>query len=311
MIRRAQRPEAGYLLVANELARDQRLSFRARGLLEAILSRPDDWETTSERLASESPSEGRDAIRTALLELRAAGYARVVKVRGDDGRLRTETLIYDEPLTDPVVSIDIAPQSTGPVSTGSALTDALVTPETAHPAPVEPATTSSQVTPETDNPAPVEPASDEPAPDNPASYKEPGDKEPPPGTPEAEDPIDDPDPAVDAQHAFIDALRTRIPDAPRWLGSRAATPLAAGWTIPQLVDAILADPLDDARSIPAVLAARLNGIGRAPSAITTPRRNTPAWCGLCDQDTRLRRSTAGTCSRCPVCHPLTLRGVAS
>lgn len=65
---------------------DRRLSFRARGVLVAILSRPMNWQTSSERLARETPREGRDAIRTALTELTDTGYLTRTRVRREDGR---------------------------------------------------------------------------------------------------------------------------------------------------------------------------------------------------------------------------------
>ena len=77
---------------------DQRLSWLARGVLAGVLSRPMDWKTSAERIAAESPGEGRDAIRRALRELESAGYLRRTVVRNADGRIRTEWDISDEPV---------------------------------------------------------------------------------------------------------------------------------------------------------------------------------------------------------------------
>ena len=93
---RAPRPEGSYTLVRDEVLRDSRLSYRARGVLVAILSRPDNWATSAEQLASEG-SEGRDAIRTALKELEDADYIERRLVQGEGGRWSTQTVVFDRP----------------------------------------------------------------------------------------------------------------------------------------------------------------------------------------------------------------------
>lgn len=104
MIKRAKRPGGGYTVVQNVVARDERLSDRARGLLLRMLSYPDDWNFDSKRLA-EGAREGRDAIRSALTELESAGYLvrRRVQI---DGRFDWDLTIYDTPRVSPGQSMD-------------------------------------------------------------------------------------------------------------------------------------------------------------------------------------------------------------
>lgn len=96
MIRRAPRPTHSFVVIRNEVARDSRLSYRARGLLVAILSRPDNWTVRAEALAVEG-LEGRDAIRTALTELEAAGYLQRTKLQDGDGKWYWESMVFDMP----------------------------------------------------------------------------------------------------------------------------------------------------------------------------------------------------------------------
>lgn len=94
---RAPRPARGWTEIQNDTLRDARLSFRARGVLARLLSNADGFRMTALELAAESPQEGRQAILTALRELRAAGYIVQTRLQGEAGRWRTETVVYDKP----------------------------------------------------------------------------------------------------------------------------------------------------------------------------------------------------------------------
>ncbi len=96
MIVRGPRPER-FTIVNNRLIRDDRLSFRARGVLVYVLSQRDGWETDSTRLAAQA-KEGRGAVRSAIAELEAAGYW--VQERHQDpktGRWVTVATVRDTP----------------------------------------------------------------------------------------------------------------------------------------------------------------------------------------------------------------------
>ena len=93
---RAPRPESGFVQIRNEVARDSRLSYKARGILIEILSRPDNWETSADALAASGP-DGRTAVLSGLRELREAGYLETVRRRREDGTFNTVSIVYDTP----------------------------------------------------------------------------------------------------------------------------------------------------------------------------------------------------------------------
>lgn len=94
---RAQRPNARFAIIRNEVLQDERLSFRARGVLASILSRPDNWRCSAWDLATEG-REGRRAILTALTELETYGYLERVKGQDEGGKWSTCTYVYDMPV---------------------------------------------------------------------------------------------------------------------------------------------------------------------------------------------------------------------
>jgi hypothetical protein len=83
-------------MVRNDVAQDDRLSYRARGVLVAILSRPDNYETNAVNLAAEG-KEGRDAIVTALDELEEFGFLDRVRRQREGGTWTTALVVYDVP----------------------------------------------------------------------------------------------------------------------------------------------------------------------------------------------------------------------
>lgn len=75
---------------------DERLSFRARGVLVWLLDKPDDWATDRDSIAR-AGIEGQHAIRGVLQELRDTGYLVRHNVRQKDGTITAETVLYECP----------------------------------------------------------------------------------------------------------------------------------------------------------------------------------------------------------------------
>lgn len=102
MIIRQRRPQR-FVVIPNEAVQNHALSFKARGLLAYLLSQPDHWTISSNALAKMAAQDGREAIRTALLELEQARY--LVRRRVQDpttGRWGWHQVLHDSPVEKPV-----------------------------------------------------------------------------------------------------------------------------------------------------------------------------------------------------------------
>lgn len=93
---RASEP-AGFTQVPNAALRDERLSYKARGIHANLLSNSDEgWIESADTLADKSP-DGRHAVRTGLQELVKHGYIEYRKSQGSDGHWSTEMIVYTSP----------------------------------------------------------------------------------------------------------------------------------------------------------------------------------------------------------------------
>ena len=96
---RSPRPDSNFATYSNAIIRDGRLSYKARGILLELLSRPDNWRVSAKSLAASGP-DGRDSILAGLKELRDLGYIVTAKVQNEKGQFQTVSVVYDEPRTD-------------------------------------------------------------------------------------------------------------------------------------------------------------------------------------------------------------------
>lgn len=76
-----------FVRVDNVPIQSANLSYKAKGILAYLLSRPDDWETSLQDLVNHSPKEGIHSIRGGLNELVDEGYAALVTARDSEGTL--------------------------------------------------------------------------------------------------------------------------------------------------------------------------------------------------------------------------------
>ncbi|MFJ9416755.1 hypothetical protein ACIRPT_21535 [Streptomyces sp. NPDC101227] len=87
-----------FVQVESQTARDDRISFRALGLLTYCLDQHESWNVRSEQLARGEGREGRDAVRKALHELAAHGYYRLERRRFLDGKTAMGAAVSEYPV---------------------------------------------------------------------------------------------------------------------------------------------------------------------------------------------------------------------
>jgi hypothetical protein len=75
-----------YAQIDKNCLEDKALSFRARGVLCYLLSKPDKWQIRVADLVNKTSKEGRESIQTALKELEKCGYLSKLRIKGEGGK---------------------------------------------------------------------------------------------------------------------------------------------------------------------------------------------------------------------------------
>lgn len=89
---------SNYVVMSKVGLHDDRLSWKAKGLLAYMLSMPDDWTFYNEELMKHSP-DGSSTFKAAMKELREYGYVVRRKKQDEKGRfVGWETIVYEHPV---------------------------------------------------------------------------------------------------------------------------------------------------------------------------------------------------------------------
>lgn len=94
---RVYKESGNFVTVHKSFIHDDNLSWKAKGILLYLLSRPDDWRIYETELNKHS-SDGRDSLRTGIKELEEAGYIHRTRKRNEKGQLREyEYEVFEQP----------------------------------------------------------------------------------------------------------------------------------------------------------------------------------------------------------------------
>jgi len=89
-----------YVQINKAVLEDTRLSFKAKGIMAYLLSRPDDWIVRHKDLVNRSTDGGR-AVTSGLQELKKLGYVQEVVWRSNGRIAYRETLVFERPSDNP------------------------------------------------------------------------------------------------------------------------------------------------------------------------------------------------------------------
>ncbi len=87
-----------YVMMNKTFLEDPRLSFKAKGILAYVLSKPDNWQVRVSDLVKRS-DDGETAVYSGLNELKQYGYLRKYPVRIDGKIHHWESVVYEIPTT--------------------------------------------------------------------------------------------------------------------------------------------------------------------------------------------------------------------
>lgn len=97
-----QKRKKRFSIIDNRVIEDKRLTWGARGLLEYMLSKPDDWKFYMSELITHSDNDGRDKTYGFLKELKKYGYVIRKQGRNSKGKFEAQDLIVtDAPALSP------------------------------------------------------------------------------------------------------------------------------------------------------------------------------------------------------------------
>ncbi|WP_194745895.1 conserved phage C-terminal domain-containing protein [Staphylococcus chromogenes] len=94
---RVYKESGNFVTVHKDFIHDSNISWKAKGILLYLLSRPDDWQIYETELEQHS-TDGLSGLKTGIKELEEIGYIQRKRKRDKSGRLNGyEYLVYEQP----------------------------------------------------------------------------------------------------------------------------------------------------------------------------------------------------------------------
>jgi hypothetical protein len=88
-----------YVMMNKKFLSDERLSYKAKGILSYLLSKPDDWKVYENDLVNQS-EDGKTAVRSGLKELEEYDYIQKIQTRTKDGKFDGYNYdVFEQPMS--------------------------------------------------------------------------------------------------------------------------------------------------------------------------------------------------------------------
>jgi len=116
---RRRKKERGFVTIENSMFEDSRISWKAKGLLGYLLTKPDGWIVRRFDLIKHA-TDGDKSVRSAIDELKKYGYLTIKRIKKDNGQWAGTVWEYDDiPMFEPLDSetvekVDEEPQMLEP-----------------------------------------------------------------------------------------------------------------------------------------------------------------------------------------------------
>ena len=100
---RVQKRPSNFVMMDKSFLEDIRLSYKAKGILAYLLSKPDNWKVIVGNLVNYS-TDGKASVYAGLKELKECGYYEKIPIRNKQGTriTRWESTVYEVPVSLPV-----------------------------------------------------------------------------------------------------------------------------------------------------------------------------------------------------------------
>lgn len=98
---RIHKKQNGFVMIDREFLENENLSWKAKGILAYLLSKPDNWKVIVKDIVNHS-TDGKAAVYNGLNELKGCGYYEKKPIRDDRGTfVRWESTVYECPTKSP------------------------------------------------------------------------------------------------------------------------------------------------------------------------------------------------------------------
>lgn len=95
---RTIKESGNFVTVHKNFIHDNNITFKAKGILLYLLSRPDDWQIYESEILKHT-NDGKDSLKSGIRELEKIGYVERIRKRDDKGHLNGyEYLVYEHPV---------------------------------------------------------------------------------------------------------------------------------------------------------------------------------------------------------------------